>query len=89
MRIEVAAKLAGLAPEDLAVELLLASEITSRKPPASYMFSASGGPDEHGEHRFTLDLAPELCGKLQLKIRAYPRHPALSHPFELGLMKWL
>ena len=89
VRIEVAAKLAGLAPEDLAVELLLASEITQRNPPASYIFSASGGPDEHGEHRFTLDLSPELCGKLQLKIRAYPRHPALSHPFELGLMKWL
>jgi hypothetical protein len=36
-----------------------------------------------------LDLAPELCGKLEYRIRAYPHHAALSHPFEMGLMKWL
>jgi len=91
VRIEVAAKLAGLAPEDIVVELLLepAREITPRRPPASYAFANEGGADEHGEHHFVLDLAPELCGKLELRIRAYPRHPGLSHPFEMGLMKWL
>ena len=36
-----------------------------------------------------LDLAPELCGKLEYRIRAYPHHAALSHRFEMGLMRWV
>jgi len=49
----------------------------------------TGERGEGGEYRYTLDLAPELCGKLEYRIRAYPHHPALSHRFELGLMKWV
>jgi starch phosphorylase len=89
VRIEVAAKLAGLSPNDVAVELLLASTLAPRHAPSTYALTPASGPDEHGEHRFTLDIAPEHSGKLQLKIRAYPHHEALSHPFEMGLMKWL
>jgi len=38
---------------------------------------------------FRLDVAPELCGKLDYRIRAYPRPEALMHPFEMGLMVWV
>jgi N-acetyl-alpha-D-glucosaminyl L-malate synthase BshA len=41
------------------------------------------------EHRFALELSPDLCGKLEYRIRVYPFHAALSHRFEMGLMKWI
>jgi starch phosphorylase len=44
---------------------------------------------ESGENLFKLDLAPELCGKLEYYIRAYPYQPLLTHPMEMGLMAWL
>ena len=36
-----------------------------------------------------LELKPELCGRLDYRIRVYPRHELLTHPFELGLMLWV
>ena len=41
-----------------------------------------------GGQRYFLQLAPELCGMLDYRIRAYPTHELLTHPFELGLMVW-
>jgi starch phosphorylase len=92
VRFTVGARLDRLKPEDIQVELLLTptmKELASQQPPQSYFFSVQGERDSHGEHRFTLDLAPELCGKLEYRIRAYPHHRALSHRFEMGLMKWV
>jgi len=78
-------------PEDIAVELLLSPAVrelaAGRR--AAYQFKYSGERGDGGEYRFVLDLAPELCGKLEYRIRAYPNHPALSHRFELGLMRWV
>jgi starch phosphorylase len=92
VRFTVGLKLDKLAPEDVVVELLLSTalkEMALQHPPESYVFKPEGGRDEHGEQRFTLDLAPDLCGKLEYRIRAFPHHPALSHRFEMGLMKWI
>jgi starch phosphorylase len=47
-----------------------------------------GIPNDAGEQRYVLDLAPDLCGRLDYRIRAYPFHERLAHPFELGLMLW-
>ena len=55
----------------------------------SYSFTCEGKDESTGEHRFVLDLKPTLSGKLEYHIRAYPNHPALSHRFEMGLMRWL
>ncbi len=81
-----------LAPEDIAVELLVAPAVPELNIPekrSAQLFTYSGERGDGGEYRFTLDLAPELCGKLEYRIRAYPAHPALSHRFEMGLMKWV
>jgi starch phosphorylase len=48
-----------------------------------------GAVDEAGEQRFALDLEPELCGRLEYRLRVYPHHPMLTHRFELGLMRWV
>ena len=57
-------------------------------PGAERFVAAETLPQTH-EQRFVLDLKPELCGRLDYRIRIYPRHALLTHPFELGLMRWL
>jgi starch phosphorylase len=90
VRVEVAMNLDGLAPADVAVELILArGALEPRGAPMRHAFAPDGTRTEGGEHRFVLELAPELCGRLDYRIRAYPRHALLAHPFELGLMVWI
>jgi len=93
VKFEVAMKLNGLKPEDVAVELLLANtvrELGSQRTSQSYAFApVSGERDGNGEHPFRLEISPELCGKLEYRIRAFPTHPLLSHRFEMGLMRWI
>ena len=91
-RFVVGVKSDELAPGDFAVELLLAPSVRELATPdkcVAAAFKYSGERGDGGEYRFTLDLAAELCGKLECRIRTYPHHPALSHRFELGLMKWV
>jgi starch phosphorylase len=90
VRVEVAARLNGLVPGDVVVELLLsrgAREPADRRVRQDLAFD--GTMTEAGEHRFVLELSPELCGRLDYRIRAYPCIEALTHPFELGLMVWV
>jgi starch phosphorylase len=92
VRFEVAMKLNGLKPEDVAVELIVANtlrEMATQRAAQSYAFTPQGERDANGEHHFALEISPELCGKLEYRIRAYPTHPAQSHRFEMGLMKWI
>ncbi len=88
VRVEVALQLNRLSVDDVMVELLLhRSGPESDGETVSYRFSTQG-EDEGGEHRFALELAPEMCGRLDMRVRAYPCHGSLTHPFELGLMIW-
>jgi starch phosphorylase len=90
LRIEVALDLDGLSPSDVVVELLLARDgPESRAGRVRHELAHDGTRTERGEHRFALDLEPELCGRLDYRIRAYPCHELLTHPFELGLMIWI
>jgi starch phosphorylase len=54
-----------------------------------YRFEWEGLMTDQGEHRFVLQLTPEMCGKLEYRIRVYPWHELLTHPFEMGMMRWL
>ena len=90
VQITVAVKLNGLTPGDIAVELLLARGSHDRVDGRlRHELAFDGTVTDAGEHRFALDLQPELCGRLGYRIRAYPRHALLTHPFELGLMSWV
>ena len=90
MRVEVALKLNGLEPQDVVVELQMERPIsgTARGKRRSHSLAPDGSLDNTGEQRFVLDLAPDLCGRLDYRIRAYPFHERLAHRFELGLMLW-
>jgi starch phosphorylase len=90
LELRVAVHLGRMAPEDVIVECLL-----GRKPRdatfeevACYPL-ATGGITENGEVVFQTNFAPPLSGLQYYTIRIYPYHRLLSHPFELGLMKWL
>jgi glycogen phosphorylase len=90
MPIEVAVKLNGLMPGDVVVELLLTRGLHEPADKRGrHEFPATGTIDGTSEHRFRLELKPELCGRLDYRIRVYPRHDLLTHPFELGLMIWV
>ncbi|MEZ5564887.1 MAG: alpha-glucan family phosphorylase [Gammaproteobacteria bacterium] len=42
-----------------------------------------------GVQRYHLAFKPPWCGALHYGIRAVPWHAELSHPYELGLMRWI
>ncbi len=88
VRVEIAANLDGLGPEDVRVELLLArSRRLDAKACTPFKFESAGKSEN--EHVFVLELQPELCGKLGYQVRIYPDHELLTHPHETGLMTWL
>jgi starch phosphorylase len=89
VRFEVAVYLDGLRPEDLAVELLLSRPHDENSKQSAYRFESTGVRTEKGEQLYAIELQPELCGKLEYSVRAYPYHELLAHPLELGLMRWL
>ena len=104
LRLRVAATLNGLAPADVRVEFvarrLLPDADLAPPPLSSYGRRARAGlwhatltpTEEHdgeGALVFALDVEPPECGQFRTEVRIYPSHELLSHPFELGLMKWL
>jgi starch phosphorylase len=56
---------------------------------AIWKFEPQAEHGEGGRCRYRLDFKPPWSGGMQYEIRAVPQHPALSHPHELGLMRWL
>ena len=104
LRLRVGADLNGLAPADVRLEFVarrLLPDADLAPPPLS---SYGQGPreglwqavlkpteehDAEGSMVFALDVEPPGCGQFRTEIRIYPWHELLSHPFELGLMKWL
>ncbi len=86
--VEVAVKLNGLDAADVIVELVLSRSVHQSHESARYPLAPAGTGPGADEQRFVLDLKPELCGRLDYRIRVYPHHSLLTHPFELGLMRW-
>jgi glycogen phosphorylase len=86
----IAAKLNGLLPDDVKVELLLSRQYKSTRLVKFKHFQLEcTGTIGSQEHRFELTHVPELCGKQLYYLRIYPHHPLLTHPLEMGKMVWL
>lgn len=103
LRLKVAAGLNGLQPADVRVEFVarrLLPESDLGLPPLSAYGNGEpegvwraackpSGQDAEGAAVFELDVAPKECGQFATEVRIFPWHELLSHPHELGLMKWL
>jgi starch phosphorylase len=87
--VEIAVRLNGLAPADVCVELLLTRGLRETPLVQHSHELATEGMLDTGEHRYRLDLKPGLAGRLDYRIRIFPRHELLTHPFELGLAYWV
>ncbi len=86
--LRVAANLGGLAPSDVRVEVLLHRPGSAANNRSSLcMESREAQPD--GSTLYELEITPEMCGKLDYRVRIYPWNELLTHPFETGLMVWL
>ncbi len=88
--IELAARLNGLAPEDVRVECLIGRSTQDGEfSVGERLLLQPMGPLNDEESLFRLELRPRLTGLQFYELRMYPYHPLLSHPFEMGLMVWL
>jgi starch phosphorylase len=87
--VEIALRLNGLAPSDVSVELLLTRGVRETPVVQHSHELAPEGMLDTAEHRYRVDLKPGLAGRLDYRIRIYPRHELLTHPFELGLACWV
>jgi starch phosphorylase len=88
LHFEVAVKMNELEPEDVVVEVLLGLS-TTRRHFHRYCFEPTGAFSDNGERIFSVEVQPEKCGKLEYRFRVYPYHEMLTHPFEMGMMRWL
>lgn len=81
----VAVEHPGLDADDLRVECVVESE--SRHPgrePDRTILQLS-----YEDGLFRAGFEPPFTGQQVLRVRAYPWHPMLSHPFEMGCMVWV
>jgi len=87
--IRVRAFLNGLSPEDVTVECVIGhtDEQGVFHPEAVYPLVHQ---EQDGKsHIFVLDLQPDECGLKTYRLRLYPHHRLLSHPFEMGYLIWI
>jgi starch phosphorylase len=91
LRLEVAVNLNGLTADDVVVELLFGRPGDGGQPQRaqSYHFKDEGRIAGSNEHHYALEFTPDLCGKIEYRIRVYPYHELLTHRFEMGMMTWL
>ncbi len=80
---------AGLRPEDLLVECLVGHPREGGECPARVTYRLSVASwDRERRAVFALAFVPDLPGLVCYRFRAYPYHEALSHPLEMGCMRW-
>jgi glycogen phosphorylase len=88
--IEIAAYLDELEAEDVTVECLVETEADDGESRLRDRYTLiPTGRNREGETLFKLDFHPTLSGLQFYRLRMYPHHPLLSHPFETGCMIWL
>jgi starch phosphorylase len=87
--IEVEASHPGLAAEDIVVECLIENAENEEHGPALQVALLPRHPTIDETTIYGAELQDGLAGLLELRIRAYPSHRHLSHPFDMGLMRWL
>ncbi|MFV1984124.1 MAG: alpha-glucan family phosphorylase [Thiohalomonadales bacterium] len=92
LSVSVAVFLNSLSSDDVIVECLVGRLSSNNKfdTRSHYFLSHKDGEaNDKNEDIFTLDLKPLIPGLNHYKIRVYPYHDLLSHPFEMGCLFWV
>ncbi len=62
------------------------SRVRGGKQAAQSHFQPTGERDGRGRGLYRIECVPPWSGQIAASVRAVPVHPALSHPYELGLL---
>lgn len=88
-RFEVTLDLAGLAPEDIGVELVVAKPIVPSQPAnVDYSVQLAQTEVEGDKATYALDYVPKRTGIFDVALRIYPKNPHLTHRMDFALVKW-
>ena len=87
--VQISAYLDGINASDVVVECLVGTLLDGGKLEVHETLPFSYNGQQGDFHRFELNLKPQTPGLNHYKIRIYPYHALLSHPFELGFMLWV
>jgi starch phosphorylase len=90
LKIEVAVTLGELTADDVVLECIIGTNTEHDAfVEREHIRLKPSGTTQDGEVVFSIDLSPPLSGLQFYKLRLYPSHPLLSHPFETGHIIWL
>jgi starch phosphorylase len=90
LTIEIAVNLGELTTDDVKLECIIGTESRHNQfVECDHTLLKPAGTTNTGEAIFKIDLSPPLSGLQFYKLRLYPSHPLLSHPFETGHIIWL
>jgi starch phosphorylase len=89
MPLVISANLNGLTENDIVVECLVGKEDESGKFIAYDQLHFNFVNKKGSEYLFELEFKPSKPGLSYYKLRIYPYHELLSHPFETGKMIWV
>ncbi len=87
--IEVAVQMNTLQPSDLRLECIVSRQIDASPSEYTRFTFVAAGELGAGEYLFRLEFKPPFPGMQHYRVRLYPQHDALAHPFEVGRMRWL
>lgn len=88
-RIEVVMDIAGLEPEDVGVEFVIASQIEQEQGVKVISKKELNVEKRNGSHvLYSVDMTPDVTGSYDFALRAFPKNPALPHRMDFALVKW-
>tara|TARA_R110002110_G_scaffold415561_2_gene650934 strand:- start:154541 stop:157075 length:2535 start_codon:yes stop_codon:yes gene_type:complete len=87
--LRVRAQLNGLAATDVKLECLFGTKSAEGSVDVSQVAVLQESSQDNGYTTFELELSPQIAGLQYYRLRLYPFHTSLSHPFELGCMIWV
>ena len=85
----VSASLNGLNSKDVHIECLCGRLSKSNDFEIISCYQLEPYEEKDGEVIYKVSFTPDISGLLAYKLRAYPYNNSLSHPFEMGYLKWL
>ena len=90
LEIRVAVNIDGLSPSDVRVECQFGVlDANGQFELHAHYLCTATELDAQGRQLYVLRLEPGMAGLQSYRLRLAPWHPALTHPYEMGFMRWL